>query len=119
MPANTKSREYLKYKFSDDELKELAQRIARGVQQKKSKEDEKKAVMAQFKSLIDSLAAEIGDDSQRLTNGYEMRNTECETAWHYPEEGRCTTFRCDTGEIVRQRKMNNEECQENLFGSNG
>lgn len=116
MPANSKIREYLKYTFSEPELKELAQRIARGIQQKKSKEDEKKAVMAQFKSVIDALTSEIGDDSQRLTNGYEMRNTECEMIWHSPSQGFCCMYRVDTGELVRQRRMNSEETQENLFG---
>lgn len=106
-----KTKEYLKYTFSEMEKRDIAQEMARNIQQKEAKEDEKKAIVAQFKAELESIQRDVNQASQRLTNGYEHKNIDCEMWFHSPTEGFCQIFRIDNLEMVRERKMTQDELQ--------
>ena len=102
--------EYVKYQFSDSEKRDMAQELAQKVSDQQIAEDEKKAVMSDLKSKIDSLAAQSNSLATKLNNGYEMRNIKCEVEKDYTG-GVVYHRRTDTFEVVRERKMTDEDRQ--------
>lgn len=110
--------EYLRYDFTKEELSAIASKMARDHQSAQKLEEEKKVVVAQFKSNIEALISQISEASRLLTNGYEHRNVDCLWMFNNPQDGIRTMVRKDTGEVVRTAKMSTEEMQETLpFGN--
>jgi hypothetical protein len=103
--------EYLKYTFSDDELKEKAAQLAMECKEEREIEDEKKQAMSLFKSKLDSHAANIAKLASYINNGYEYRYIECEIMFDFPLAGRKTFFRKDTGKIAKEEDMTETEMQ--------
>ena len=69
-------REFIRHTFSEEEKQKIAGRLARQVSSLNGTEDEKKAVMSEYKSKVDMLKAEINMSAQHLTNGYTHQNQE-------------------------------------------
>jgi hypothetical protein len=106
--------EFLKYDFTPDEVRELGKELARKTTENAELELQLAAVKSQFKDKTTRLAADISALSRQVANGYEHRNVECKIQWHTPRLGMKTIIRCDTGEVVRETQMSNEERQEML-----
>jgi hypothetical protein len=104
------TKEYVKYFFTEEERRDLATELAQKVSDQQIAEDEKKAIMSDLKSKIDSLAAQSNSLATRLNSGYEMRHIKCEVIKDF-KNGRVQHMRTDTGEIVRDRKMTDEDRQ--------
>lgn len=104
------TKEYVKHQFTESEKREMAQDLAQKVSDQQIAEDEKKAVMSDLKSRIDSLAAQANSLATKLNNGYEMRNIKCEIEKDF-KGGIVRHIRTDTGEVVRERKMNDDDRQ--------
>lgn len=109
----TKTTEYLKYVFTEDEKREIASSLAENVNNLQRVEEEKKAVMSDFKSQIDGLSAKTNNLATKLSNGYEFRHIEC-TVTPNLENKEWVTVRNDTGEVVNTRKMTSEDLQNDL-----
>lgn len=105
--------EYLKHVFSVDEKKELATILAEKVLELQGCEDEKKAIMSQFKSKIDQTQAEINSAASKLRSGYEMRVTECEIIPDYENKVFCY-YRTDNSELVRKKAMTQDDLQKKI-----
>ena len=103
---------YLQYDFTEEELKRLANKLAYAAQQKEAVVAQKKSVMADFKSQIDNLDMTIGSTSQKVTNGYEMRHTECKVRYNIPYVGMKQVTRSDTG-VTWEEQMDRNDF--NLF----
>lgn len=88
---------------------ELAQENKNNV----SLEDEKKAVMSQYKAKIDESQAKINRLSGLVTDGYEMRDVECEVTYHKPTKGKKTIVRKDTDKVTSVESM--QDYEYNLF----
>lgn len=95
--------------FTTEELKEIGIKLALENQSKERLEDKKKQAMSQFKSEIDAADAKIKSLAQKLARGSEDREIECDILFNTPEEGKKTTVRNDTGEIVQVQDMTKEE----------
>lgn len=107
-----KSTRYLKYQFTETELRDKATQLARECRQNEEMEDEKKSVVSDFKAKIDGLQAKISLLSGHINNGYEYRNIECEVSLNTPVTGKKTITRTDTGERVGIEDMDHDELQE-------
>ncbi|HEA67978.1 MAG TPA: hypothetical protein ENI07_14325 [Desulfobacterales bacterium] len=107
------SNEYVKHLFSDDEKKEIAIDLAQKVAELKQKEDDKKAILSELKSKIDSLTAMLNVAAVKLNNGYEMTTVKCKLN----PDWKAKTWiinRADNGEFVKERKMTPDELQMRL-----
>ena len=111
--------EYLRYAFSEEETKAIAKDLALAVTRKIRAEEEQKSAQAQFKQRIESEIATIGRLSNNINMGWEMRQIDCLVNFHAPKQGLKTIVRLDTGEVVREQKMQGSELQENLFHEKG
>jgi hypothetical protein len=108
-----KCTEFLKYIFTDEEKKELAERMAHSVIEKNEAEESMKAAASQFKSTIDRAKADISSCASKINNGYEMRNVDCVKEMNYKENS-VTIIRLDLQEVVKVRAMTADERQEEL-----
>lgn len=111
--VDTKTREYLRYTFSDDEIRKMGLEMAQETQKGAGAEAEKKAAMANFKDRIEkhALAAKIA--AGHIATGFEMRNIDCVKMINY-EKNLVTITRVDTGEEVERREIEESERQMTL-----
>lgn len=107
------SNEHVKHVFSENEKKEIAIEMAQKVANLQQAEDDKKAVMSDYKSQIDGIQAGINGAATKLNNGYEVRTIKCEVVpcwekkvWKY--------MRVDTGEMVKEKAMTANDLQMKL-----
>lgn len=104
----------LSYKFSEDELKEIALTLARKNQEAAAVEKEKKAITSEYKMKQDFIASEIGLLSNKVSTGQMIREIDCRIRWHYPASGIKTITRTDTDETWEERMTSQEW---NLFNT--
>src|SRR5688572_3123074 len=82
LPAElvTKSKEMhnIRYAFTPEELSEKSKQMATAVHEKNGLADELKTIKSEYKAKTDAKDATINLMSNHITNGYEMRNVECE-----------------------------------------
>lgn len=109
--------EYLRYDFSEEEIKDRSKRLALAVQTKVRAQEEQKAAQAQFKERIEGADAKIGQLSRDINMGWEMRQLDCYVQFHTPVQGSKRIVRKDTGELVRDMPMQLSELQQNLFAA--
>ena len=110
----TETKEWLKYSFSDAEQREHARQLARSTRELAQVELQKKEVVSALKARAEAQNSEIARLSEFINNGYEYRNIECEIRYDTPDIGWKTIVRVDTGEIVREMKMDEFDKQEEL-----
>jgi len=106
--------EYLKYQFTEQELKEISKKLAYENKNFDELEDAKKSVVSEFSSKLNSSRAAITKLSNNINNGYEYRDIECHILLNNPIDGQKTIVRTDSGEIVRIEEMSPAEMQEEL-----
>ena len=107
------SEEYIQHTFTEDEKKEIAAEMARNVSEKSNLEDDKKARNSEFNGKIDLLQAQVNLAAGKLNSGYEHIYVKCEVVRNY-ETKRVGFFRVDTGEMVKDRDMTDDELQMQL-----
>jgi len=113
-PPVYKTREYLRYDFTDAEMLEMGKGLARANERVGALEYEKEDVVSAIKARITRAESEGAALANGLNKGYEMRDIECIIAFHVPENGKKTITRTDSGEIVRVETMDAHEMQEQL-----
>lgn len=101
---------FLRYYFSEEEKKEIADKMATAHNAVNRLEMEKKDAVAQFTSQISSAKKEVSECAQSLSKGYEMRNIECEILNDFAKN-KVIVKRLDTGETVDERAMTSAERQ--------
>lgn len=101
---------WCKYKFSEEELRKIAETLAMKTQELAEIEEEKKAVASAFKERGDRVSAEQRSAARKYKDGYEMRNIECEVRRDY-DAGIIRYIRTDTGEIAQETQMSMAERQ--------
>lgn len=104
------SNESVKYTFSEDEKRDIATEMAQRIGELQRAEDDLKAVKSEFKSKIDLLQSQVNAAATQLNNGYEYRNMKCTV--RYDVKNKVVRFyRCDTGELAKERGMYADEYQ--------
>lgn len=103
----------LKHYFAEDEKQKIGADLARSTQKKMSLEDDKKAVVDQYKSKISSAEFDIKEFAKMLNQGYEFRDIECEIIRDFVEK-KISFRRLDIDEIVDTRAMLPYELQMEL-----
>lgn len=106
-----KVKEYLKYEFSQDEIRQFGIDLARLSSEHSELEDEKKSVTSQFKAQMDAKHAEIQAVSNKINSGSERRSVDCEWRYNQPNSGMKQLWRLDTQEILTTTSMTAEEMQ--------
>lgn len=108
--------EYLQYRFTDEELLEIARLNARTQSEKRALENQKAQITKQLAGEIAAKDADLQKFSEFVSNGFEYRNVECSVLLDCPKKGHATIYRIDNGETVRTRLMTQEELQMPLEG---
>jgi hypothetical protein len=100
----------LQYRFSDEELAEIADGLVKELDEISVAEFKRKNLAAEMKADIDK-KKELADDLRRkYRNRYEYRDVDCEVTYDYDRRV-VVTMRTDTGEIIDERGMTAEELQ--------
>lgn len=110
-----KVQEFLRYNFTEEELKAKSKDLALSVTRQARTQEEQKAAQSQFKQRIETEQAEIGRLSNNINMGWEMRNIDSIVQYHTPANGTKRVVRIDTGEIVREQAMSSFEMQQEMF----
>lgn len=98
-----------KYKFTEDEKKEIAGVLAR----KNMVEDEKKSVMSSYKDRIDRFEMDINKLSRNIIDGYEIRDFECRVEKNY--DAHIKEYFCiHSGELIDTRPLDPSDYQQRL-----
>ncbi len=105
--------EFLKYTFSEAEKTEMGAKLAQCFSDCSGAEAQLKSVQTQIKSEIARIEAEMGSLSEKIRSGYEHRNVECEKVFDF-RLGSVTYRRLDTGEVYRERAMDETEKQTSM-----
>ncbi len=103
-------KKYLKYTFTEDEIKELGKSLAKVFSDHSEAEARLKSVSTQIKAEITALEGAMTLSSEKIRSGYEHRNIDCKKEFDY-RLGTVTITRIDTGEVVEERPMDAEEKQ--------
>jgi hypothetical protein len=113
-PPVHKTHEYVRYDFSEAEMLRMGRDLARATERIASLEAEKNDIVTAIKARITAATSEAAGLSLALNKGYEMRNVDCTVSFHVPGNGKKTTARVDTGEVIRVEAMDADEMQEQL-----
>lgn len=105
----------LKHEFSAAEIHDLSLTLATKTKERQALEEEKKAVGSSYKARLDELNAACNKISNQVTDGFEMRETECRIEYNKPSQGRKTLIRIDTGKVALIEPMSNDDF--NLFNA--
>jgi hypothetical protein len=101
----------LRHQFTREEILERSRQLAEATRKSASLTDDKKRVVKEYDSRIANEAQVVADLSEKITNGYEHRDTDCRVVYDDPSPGKKTIYRNDTNEKVESRDMNNDEKQ--------
>lgn len=103
-----------RHNFSEAEMSKLGSDLAGLAQEKTRVEEEKKVHMAQWTTRIKTIQGSISDVSNKITSGFEMRDTECEVHYDW-KKGFKTYVRKEDGKEIETRKIEEPERQQHLF----
>lgn len=111
--------QYLKCMLTEDEIKQAGQDMALAKQEKSKHEGEAKGAATQYKNLIQEADNRMDKAAMLISNGYEFRTVPCKAVMNSPVKGQKQIVREDTGELVRQDKMCQEDEQGTLVDLHG
>jgi hypothetical protein len=104
--------EAVRYNFTLEEIRILGESLAREAQTVFTLREQKKEVSAALGSQITEANGRVASLTDKINQGYEMRDTECRTAMDTPRRGIKSIIRLDTGDAIREESMTAEEMQE-------
>lgn len=108
-------RRSLKYDFTATEIHTLSMQLATSTKSRQAMEEEKKAVVSQFKAKLDEVNATCNKLSNLVADGFEYRDINCRIEFHKPSQGRKTYIRLDTDKIALIEPMTSDDF--NLFNA--
>lgn len=104
------STEYLKCIFTEEEVREMSNDLARKISDLDNAQARKKETVKSIDSDIASIEAKIKELARKVNDKYEFRGVKCKTVIDY-EKKKKTITRLDTGEIHLEKDLTEEECQ--------
>lgn len=105
---------YLRVDFTPEEVVQMREKISHNLQELMRQKDALTAIKKQLQGQIDLLEQETNLLADKSNAGYHMQNVACEMKSDWKNK-RITVTRKDTGEIVEDRAMRNDELQEDAF----
>ncbi len=106
--------ESCEYRFSQDEIVQLARDQARLSNERDTMENRFAVAKKQYNADMEMKQAEIRRAGLGVTQGYELRDIECLKLKFRPDKDSLMIVRTDTGRVFRHRKMRDEEKQMTL-----
>lgn len=103
----------VEYRFSIEEIGELARKSALETQRVNELEDKKKQVTSDLKAQIEAAQATVNVFSAKISNGYEMRETECEVVFN-PKTSTKHYYNAKTHAFVRSAEMTRRDFELSL-----
>lgn len=103
----------MRHDFTAKEIHDHSVALAMKNKEVVSIEEEKKSVTSQYAAKINEAKAQINKLSAFVTDGFEMRDVECEIQFHKPQQGKKTIIRMDTNKTAAVESMTDFEW--NLF----
>ena len=101
------------YKFSREELEEIAVQFAEKWKEKLNVEDEKKSVMSQYKANLDLIEAEISSLTTKHRDRKEIRQIEAQLKLNTDTKKR-EYYHPDTGGLLKTESFRDEDYQKKL-----
>jgi hypothetical protein len=111
--------EAVKYTFSQTEIRELGEALAREAQTVFDLRDQKKTVTAELGASIKSAEGRVGALTDKINNGFELREVECMVMMETPRPGMKRIIRIDNNEPLRDEPMTAAEMQGSFGFSEG
>lgn len=105
---------HLRHEFDNAERLENAKQLAEALSESDRIDGELERVKADFKSRTTTVQAKIGSLRDKVTSGYEMRETKCEWRFDSPKKGKKSLVRLDTKEVVETVDMSEADKQGEL-----
>lgn len=103
--------EPVKYTFTQDEIRELGEALAREEQTAFELAEHKAATVAEFMASLKAVNGRVADLVKKINNGYELREVECMVMMETPRPGMKRVIRMDTTEPIRDEPMTVAEMQ--------
>lgn len=103
--------ESIKYTFSNTEIRELGEGLAREAQTVFDLKAEKKSLSAALTAKVEAANNRVADLTTKINNGYELREVECLVLMETPRAGMKRIIRIDNNETVREEAMTMAEMQ--------
>ena len=114
-----KLKRYLRYDFTENELKDLAGEMAQSMGEHEAAKIEMKAIKSQFDSKLKIAQTNVTLTAGKIRTGFEMRSIECTVQKDF-KKGKVIVTRDDLFEIIEDRAMTAEEKQKDMdFLKNG
>jgi hypothetical protein len=105
--------QHLRVELTDSEIREAADEMARRLADKQEAEKGFDDVKAQFKGRITSAETDVDRCARLIRDKSEFRQVLCEETRDY-KTSRIVIVRTDTGDIVTDRRMRDDELQMEL-----
>jgi len=103
----------LKCRLTDEEFVQASEELAKALDRKTALEEALQSIKAQYKSDIQRCDADVFTNTSKVRNKYVYREIICEKIFDY-ENTKVMIVRKDTGEIVNDRTMFDDEKQMKL-----
>ena len=100
----------VRYKFTQEEMKTIAQEMAEAVSRLDNLEEELQEVRAGFKEKMAKAQKTVKQCAAKIRSGWELRTIECRLEKEFATNT-VRIYRQDTGELVEERAMTAEERQ--------
>lgn len=110
--------DYAKYRYSEEEKKQLGEDVVKLIGDLEEREAEKASATAKFNSDIKQIKLDLAEKSRNHRQGYEMRQAEIDVIMDYTS-GTATYFNPFDDTIIRTRKLTQDEKQRKLFEEEG
>lgn len=104
-----------RYNFSDAEVRQIALKMAASASEYSSTEAEFASVKLDFKSKLERLELDRDTLTQKIRDGFEMRNTPAQVMFNTPSAGRKSYFHMphmDRGQIISYGDFIREEAMD-------
>lgn len=109
----TTTKRQLRYDFTASEIHDLSVQLANKTKELNAITEEKKSINSQYTAKVNEVKASCNKLSNQVSDGYELREIDCEVEYHKPEQGKKTFIRKDTNTVAAVEAMTDYDW--NLF----
>ena len=105
---------HLRHEFDNTEKLENAKQLAESLMEANRIDADFDRVKQDFKARLSTVEAKTGSLRDKVSSGYEMRETKCEWRFDDPKAGKKSLWRLDVDELVETTDMNEADKQTEL-----